>query len=125
MLKHFSIRRELYEEIMNKSQNFINKDVFKFIKKLKKDDCYIVTYGDTEFNKDKIIYSGAFDLFNPENIFIVGESKKEAVEKICAKHKDEQIIFIDDKEKEFRDLNFIKCRNLKTVLYTGQDIVYR
>src|SRR3989344_5835061 len=51
------------------------------------------------------------------DIIIVAGSKKEAVEKICAKYKDEKVIFIDEKAKYFEDLDFVKYPNLKTVLY--------
>ena len=120
ILEHFSVPPNLYGEIMNESKSYINKDIFEFIKKIDKKDKYIVTYGDAEFNKEKLIYSGAFELFNEQNIFIVQGSKKEIVESICTKHKDEEVIFIDDKEKEFADLDLQKYPNLKTVLYTGQ-----
>lgn len=122
MLNHFSVKPELYEKIMEESKKFINHAVFEFIEKISKEDRFIVTYGDIEFNKDKIIYSGAFDLFKEENIFIVQGSKKDIVENICEKYKDEQVVFIDDKEKEFKDLDLVKFPNLKTILYTGQDL---
>ena len=120
MLQHFSLPEDLYQKIMSKSKKFVNTDVFEFIKKIDKDDKYLVTYGDSEFNMEKLVHSGVKDLFYPENIFIVQGSKKEVLENICANHKDEEVVFIDDKEKEFKDLDFQKSPNLKTILYTGQ-----
>jgi len=122
MLENFSINKNLYEEIMSESKNFINKDIFEFIRKIGKNNCYIVTYGDAEFNKDKIVHSGAFDLFNPENVFIVQGSKNDILEKICAQYKNEEVYFIDDKQKHFDELDMKNCPNLKTILYTGQDL---
>ena len=85
------------------------------IKKLGKENCYIVTLGNEEFQRDKIKRAGIESLFF--KIVVVWGSKKEAVEKICAKHINEKVIFIDDKAKYFEDLDFKKYPNLKTILY--------
>ena len=80
----------------------------------------MVSYGEEEFQTTKIERSGIAPLFS--EIIIVGGSKKEAVEKICEKYKNEEVIFIDDKAKHFEDLDFKKYPNLKTVLYSGQNL---
>lgn len=108
-------KENVYEEIMGKNKNFINNELFALIKKLGKSNCYIVTYGEEEFQRDKIKRAGIDSLFS--EIIIVSGSKKEAVEKICAKHKDETVVFIDDKPKHFEDLDFLKHPNLKTILF--------
>jgi len=109
---------ELYEEIMKECPNFINTELVNLVQKLEKENCYLVTYGGYEHNKSKIERSGITPLFS--EIHIVFGSKKEVVEKICAKHRNEKVIFIDDKAKHFEDLDFKKYPNLKTILYTGQ-----
>ncbi|HEV7701954.1 MAG TPA: HAD hydrolase-like protein [Candidatus Paceibacterota bacterium] len=121
MLKYFSAEEEVYENIMNETKNFINEGLIKTIKKLGKENCYIVTYGDEEFQRDKIERAKISPLFS--EIIVVGkEYKKEAIEKICGRHKDEEVVFIDDKQKHFDELDMSKCPNLKTILYAGQDI---
>jgi FMN phosphatase YigB (HAD superfamily) len=117
LLKHFSLGDDLYKELMSESKNYIDTDLHELIKKLGKDNCYIVTFGDKEFNSDKIFYSGTADLFHKENIFIVQGGKKEFIEEICKKHQNEEVVFIDDKAYHFKDLDFIKYPNLKTILY--------
>lgn len=120
MLAHFLAskrinQKKLYEEIMAENKNFINVALLETIKKLGKDNCFLITHGGTEFQKDKIKRTGVAPLFS--KIIIIQGSKKEAVEKICAKHKDEKVIFIDDKVTCFEDLDFKKYPNLKTILY--------
>ncbi|MBI2627606.1 HAD hydrolase-like protein [Candidatus Nomurabacteria bacterium] len=107
--------KDVYEHIINKSSDFVNKELLKIVQKLRKENCYLVTYGYEEFQIDKIKKAGIESFFS--EIIVVSESKKEAVEKICAKHKDETVIFVDDKAKHFEDLDFQKCPNLKTILY--------
>ncbi len=115
LLSHFSVRNDLYEEILNKSKNFINMELLNIIRKLGKENCYIVSYGNEEFQKDKINRTQIGSLFS--EIMVVPESKKGAIEEICAKHMGEKVIFVDDKVHHFKDLDFKKCPNLKTILY--------
>lgn len=118
MLAHFSLEEKWYEKILQGSENFLNKELINKIKKLGKKNCYIVTHGGEEWQQDKIKKTGIAPFFS--KIIIIQGSKKEAVEKICAKHRDEKIIFIDDKAKHFEDLDFAKYPNLKTILYDEQ-----
>jgi len=120
LLTYFSINETLYEKILNESKNFTNKDLLDIIKKLGKKNCYIVTHGNEEFQRDKIKKADINYLFS--EIVVVSGSKKEAVEGICTKHKDEQVVFIDDKAKHFKDLNIIKYPNLKTILFDKQGL---
>lgn len=120
MLLHFSLSEDLYKKILNKNKNFINKELLNIIKKLGKKNCYIVTHGGDEWQRDKIKKADIESLFS--EIVVVSESKKEAVEKICAKYKDEEVIFIDDKVRHFKDLDFKKYPNLKTILYDEQGL---
>ena len=50
-------------------------------------------------------------------IIVVPDSKKNVVERIAAVHKNEEVVFIDDKISHFEDLDFEKYPNLKTILY--------
>lgn len=116
MLVYFSVSPKLYERILKESKKFVNKELLKIIKKLGKVNCYIITYGDEEFQLDKIKRTNTNSLFS-EIIVVSVDEKKELIEKICAKHKNEKVVFIDDKPKHFVDLDFKKCPNLKTILF--------
>lgn len=118
MLSHFNIEESMYEKILEESKTFINQELVEIVKKLGKENCYIVTHGNETFQKDKIKHTGLENLFT--EIVVVSDSKKEAVEKICAKHLNEKVIFIDDKTKHFETLDFKKYPNLKTILYDKQ-----
>ncbi len=120
-LRHFSVDESIYEKILEESKDFINEELIILIKKIKKENCYIVTYGDKEQQLDKIKITGVEALVSRIIITEDAYSKKETVEEICAKYKDEKVIFIDDKVQYFKDLDFKKYPNLKTILYTGQN----
>ncbi len=120
LLIHFSLKESLYEKILAESKNFINEELINIIKKLGKENCYIVTHGYDKWQRDKIKKTGIKSLFS--EIIVVSGNKKEAVKKICAKHKDEKVIFIDDKIRHFEDLDFVKYPNLKTILYDEQGL---
>ncbi len=119
-LNKFSVNLDWYEEILRNSEEFINQDLFKIIRKLGRKNCYIVSYGNEEFQLDKIKKAGIEAFFL--EIIVVPESKKGEIEKICAKHKDEQVIFIDDKIKNLENLDLKKYPNLKTILYDEQGL---
>ncbi|MFA6076719.1 MAG: HAD hydrolase-like protein [Candidatus Paceibacterota bacterium] len=120
LLNKFSVNLNWYEKILKNSEEFINQDLLKIIKKLGRENCYIVSFGDREFQSDKIKRARIETLFS--KITVVSDSKKEAIEKICAKHKDEQVIFVDDKAKHFANLDFKKYPNLKTILFDEQGL---
>jgi HAD superfamily hydrolase (TIGR01509 family) len=118
LLKHFSLDDNLHHEIMSSNQDFVNKEILELAKKAGRENCFIVTSGDDEFQREKIKTAGLEPLFT--EIVVALGSKKDAIERICEKFKNEPVIFIDDKQHFFNDLDFKKCPNLKTVLYTGQ-----
>jgi FMN phosphatase YigB (HAD superfamily) len=115
MLNHFSVKEDFYEKIMSKNKNFVNGELIEVIKKLGRSNCFILTYGDEEFQLNKIKRTGIGAHF--VEIIVVSGSKEEAIEKICDKYKKEKVLFIDDKTKHFEDLDFKKYPNLKTIFY--------
>jgi HAD superfamily hydrolase (TIGR01509 family) len=121
LLNHFFSSEDLYEKAMEESEKFANSELINTIKKLGKKNCYILTYGDKEFQLDKIKRIGIENLFS-EIIVVPTDEKKETIEKICAKHKKEKVVFVDDKAKHFENLDFKKCPNLTTILYNNQAI---
>jgi HAD superfamily hydrolase (TIGR01509 family) len=120
MLKYFSLPENLYEEMMKDNKTFVNQEVLKVVKKLGSKNCYLVTDGDEEYQRDKIKSAEIAHLFS--EIIVTLGSKKEIIKNICKKHKNETIIFVDDRQKFFDDLDLKKCPNLKTILFTGQNL---
>lgn len=110
----------IYQEIIAVSEHVINHEVFDIMKRLGKDTCYIVTSGDSDFQMDKIQRSIGLDCIR--EIIVVPGSKKEAIEALCKKHKNEEVIFVDDKERFFNDITMEECPNLKTILFNSNGV---
>ncbi len=111
---------DVYKDIMSKCPDFVNKELVEVVRSLGKENCYLVTYGEYEFNKAKVEKSGLAPLFCEVNI--VPGSKKEIIYDICNRNKDDKVLFVDDKVKFFEDLDFKKYPNLKTILYDEQGL---
>ena len=112
---------ELTEKILSACKNFVNHDLIARIKKLGAENCYLVTHGVREYQLEKINRTGIGPLF--AQISVVQDTKKRFVESICGQFKDDKVIFVDDKEKRFADLDFKKYPNLKNVLYVGSQSI--
>jgi len=110
-------KEELTEKIMGECKNFVNNELVDRIRTLQVEDCYMVTHGVKEYQLEKVDRTGLGPLFT--QIFTVLDTKKGPVEMICEKFKDDKIVFVDDKEKRFTDLDFVKYPNLRKVLYIG------
>ena len=68
MISHFLLddkaeHEKLYTEIMAEGKNFINTELIEVVKKLGKENCFLITHGGDEFQKDKINRSGVLPLF--------------------------------------------------------------
>ncbi len=117
LIAHFSLPTELYEEIMAQVPNFRNEELLSVIRELGKENCFIVSYGNHEFQLDKITRSGIGDLF--QEVLIVPGSKKEAVEAISEQYEKEEVYFFDDKAHHFEDLDLVKYANLRPIHFTS------
>ena len=106
---------DLYEEIMVICSDILNKEVVQIAKNIGKENSFIVTNGDKEFQMDKIKKSGIESFFS--EIYITNGSKKDIIENICLKNLNEKVIFVDNKIEFFNDLDIERCKNLKTILY--------
>jgi FMN phosphatase YigB (HAD superfamily) len=105
----------LYEEIMEVCSECVNETMVQLLTDMGAENCFIVTNGDEEFQKEKLVRSGIYTLVR--EVTIVPGSKKEKVEAICAQFPDEEITFVDDKSRFFDDIDMEQCKNLKTVLF--------
>ncbi len=114
-----SLVKKVYEEIMSQCPNFLNKEILKIVKRIGKQNCYLATNGDEEFQLDKIKMSKISALFNA--IYSVPGSKKKIIEKICEENLNSRVIFIDNRVEFFKDINIKKYKNLKTILFNGDN----
>ncbi|MEK7585978.1 MAG: HAD hydrolase-like protein [Patescibacteria group bacterium] len=105
----------LYEKIMEICPTLLDTKLLEIVRKLGKDNCYLVTNGNYEYQMDKIEKSKIVQLF--QKIIVVPGSKKEPIEKICTDNKDDKVVFVDNKEVFFKDLDMNVCNNLTTILY--------
>jgi FMN phosphatase YigB (HAD superfamily) len=115
LLTHFSLKESLYEEILEESKNIVNLELIDMVKKLGKDNCYILSHGGEEYQLEKIKRAGIFPLF--KEVIVIFDKKTKKIEEICERHQDEEVFFIDDKAHHFDGLDPIKCKNLKTILF--------
>lgn len=107
---------ELYEEIMKDCPKFVHESVFEAIRNAGSDNCYIVTHGETEFQFEKMARSGIAEVFNPNKVFVAeGKTKKDYIYRICDQNLNEQIVFFDDQEEFFKDLDKERVTNLELV----------
>ena len=113
----------LYKKILGFSENLANQEVLAMIEDIGKENCYIVTNGVKEFQMDKIRRSIGEEGF--ASISIVEGSKKDVIRTICEEHRDERVVFIDDKQKYFDDIDRDACNNLQTVLFDSVSGVAR
>lgn len=105
----------MYEEIMSGIEHFKNEYLFQIIEEIGKENCYIVTSGDKEFQMDKITRVGVNNLV--QEVFVVPNSKKEIMEELCTRFANEKVIFIDNKNKHTEEIDTNKFPNLKAILY--------
>jgi FMN phosphatase YigB (HAD superfamily) len=110
----------MYDEVMSVCGNLVNQDLVRILERVGSKNCYLITNGDEGFQKDKIICSGIKRFI--EDVVIVPGTKKFAIESLCAKFPDEPVIFVDDREKFFEDIDTATHKNLKTVLYDGTGV---
>lgn len=114
------VQEEIYQQIIGISEHCINQEVFDSMKRLGKQNCYIVTSGEPRFQMDKIKRSIGSDAV--QEVIVVGVSKAEVIHNLCRKHADEEIIFVDNDANFFKDIDMMQCENLKTVLFNENGI---
>lgn len=113
-------QESLYQKILAVSEHVTNPEVVDIMKSVGKENSYIVTSGDYEFQMDKIRRSIGLD--SVQEILVVPGSKKEVIEFLCKKHESEEVIFVDDKNHFINDIDMEQCPNLKTVLFNGHGV---
>ncbi len=112
----------LFQEIMGESHQFLNMDLVEEMKKIPREDRFIVTTGQYDFNWSKLAYSGILEYFNISHIVVVPGEKSKAVKKICYDNKDFTVVFIDDKPRFIEELDKANIPNLQCILYDGKNL---
>src|SRR3989344_1846391 len=90
--KNLGLIPKMYEGILSPLPQMVNKDLLEMAKKVGKENCYIVTHGDEEYQEDKIGMSGIKEYFS--EIHVVPGTKKEIIADICQRNPSEIIIFV-------------------------------
>lgn len=98
------IEKEIIKLLRN-TRKYLFADGVYFLKKLKKEELYIVSFGDKKFQGEKINNSGIAKYFR--KIMIVNVSKAVGIKKILSKKNiepGEALIFLDDRIKFLKDI---------------------
>lgn len=92
------------KKLIKKISKYIFPDVENFLRSFKKNSLYLVSYGDTRFQKNKIKNSGLKQYF--EKIIIIDKLKASSIKKIIEKNKfrKEKMFFIDDRVEQIGDV---------------------
>lgn len=76
-------------------KKFLNQELIGIIKSLGPENCFIVSTGDEEHQRNKIRCCEIEELFG--EIHIVGKDKNEVIERLMNQFKGEDFVFVDDK----------------------------
>ena len=98
------IKKDLLK-LLKDTRKYVFRDGVRFLEKIKNEDLYIVSYGDSRFQKEKIKGSGISKYF--KRISIASSTKAIAIRKILKNKKPkigEALIFIDDRVKFLKDI---------------------
>jgi FMN phosphatase YigB (HAD superfamily) len=92
-------------KIVSQARKYIFKDTTEFLKKFKRNDLYILSYGDNKFQRNKIKNSGVRGYF--KKVIITDKMKSFSILETIKKekiNKKDKIYFIDDREKFISDV---------------------
>jgi FMN phosphatase YigB (HAD superfamily) len=118
LIRHFSLPENFYKEVMSQDSKFVNSDLMKAVENTGKANCYILTFGEEAFQREKIKSAGIEQWFR-EIITVPVDEKNDVLAQLCARHSGENLVFIDDKEKHLANMNKARCPNLKGVRFTN------
>lgn len=94
-----------FRKLISDTKRYLFKDGVDFLKRFQKEDLYIVSFGDSKFQKEKIKNSGIGKYF--KKVLIIGVSKAVGIRKILKSRNlepGEALIFIDDRAKFLKDI---------------------
>lgn len=98
--------REDVEKITKDASSYVFSDVAGFLKNFGKNNFHVISYGDTDFQEEKIANCGISKLV--KTITVSDKFKSDSIKKIIGKHGieliDEQAYFIDDRVEQIIDV---------------------
>lgn len=106
--------KKALEDLMENLEEYVFSDVEKFLLSFRKDDLFLLSYGDVSFQKQKVFSSGMNKFF--KNIIISGEHKIDIISNMAKENNiigQEDLILIDDKPENLEKAENID-RDIKT-----------
>ncbi len=102
-IKTGKLRRDI-GKLIKRINKYIFSDAENFLRQFKKNDLYLVSYGNTRFQKSKIKSSGLQKYF--KETVIIDKLKSFAVRNIIKKNnfRKEEMFFIDDRVEQIGDI---------------------
>ncbi len=110
-----SIKKSV-EDLVQNVDSYIDQRIISLIQSLGKENCFIVTAGDKDFQKLKVKASLGNNIIE-EHCFFVEKKKSEALKSICEMYPTESIIFVDDKDRYIEEAKSLNTKNLFPILY--------
>lgn len=114
--------QKLYSDVFSNITTCLNVELLTLIKEIGKENCYILSAGDEDFQKLKMKSSGLLEHIAPAHVTIVRDSKKYALKAFCEKYPGEIIIFVDDKELHVEEAVSLGIPTLYSVLFDKNGI---
>lgn len=111
-----NLRRDL-DLFMGNLKRYVFKDALNFLEKFSIGDFYLLSYGDKDFQAEKIKNSKITDYF--KKIIITNKNKAEAIKNLISDPR-ETYFFIDDKIEHLKEMEKI---NNMSLFYLKRDIV--
>lgn len=103
----------VYEEILKACSSFTNKELVTLAESIGRENIFILTNGDKEYQMEKIQRTVGIDF--AREVIVVPGSKKKELEVLCDRFAQEPIIFVEDQPKFLADLT--PRKNLETILF--------
>lgn len=104
---------DVYEEILKACPSFANKELAALAGSVGRNNVFILTNGDKEYQLEKIRRTVGLDF--AKEIIVVPGSKKKELEVLCDQFAREPVIFVEDQPKFLVDIT--PCKNLETILF--------
>jgi FMN phosphatase YigB (HAD superfamily) len=99
-------------EFLEDLEKYVFEDFYQFVNGFDKKDLIILSYGDYEFQKQKINGSGVVQFF--EDVIITQGDKTKEIEKYMQDFPNEKIVLVDDKLGYFENAKKSKL-NIQTI----------
>lgn len=114
----FKKLKEELSEFIKGAKKYVFKEFYNFAEKIGKENLFLLTYGDIEYQTEKVKNSGVMDYFT--DIIITDGLKSEALSKKLLINNNEACYFIDDRITHLEDVKK-KFPEIKTLLMAPEN----